>query len=168
MNIEEAIKTAIEFETTVRDVYIEAMKDMEDKVGRRIFQTLAREEQQHLEYLYARQDEWYSDGKFDYPRLRTEIPAKEKIDEGIAGMEKAVQAESREQEIDLLKKALEAEKQTRGFYEKMVNELPEDGKKLFKQFLEVEEGHVAIVQAEIDALTGSGYWFDVPDISLEM
>ena len=67
-----------------------------------------------------------------------------------------------------IKKALDAETETSSFYRRMVDELPEEGKVMFSRFLEIEEGHQAIVQAEIDALSGAGYWFDFPDISMEM
>ena len=40
-------------------------------------------------------------------------------------------------------------------------------KALFERFLEMENGHVAIVQAEIDALAGHGHWFDFMEFSLE-
>ena len=33
--------------------------------------------------------------------------------------------------------------------------------------LEIEEGHVAIVQAELDSLQGMGFWFDMQEFNLE-
>ena len=49
----------------------------------------------------------------------------------------------------------------------MVSELPPEGRALFERFLEIEQGHVAIVQAEIDAVSGLGFWFDVQEFRLE-
>ena len=49
----------------------------------------------------------------------------------------------------------------------MVATLDADGKKLFERFVEIEEGHVAIVQAEMDMVTGAGFWFDTAEVSLE-
>jgi len=57
MTIEEAIKTAIEFETQVRQVYRNAAEGASDPVGKRIFKVLAEEEQGHLEYLRSKLDE---------------------------------------------------------------------------------------------------------------
>ncbi|NNL77652.1 MAG: rubrerythrin, partial [Desulfobacterales bacterium] len=39
MTIEEAIKTAIEFEIKIRDIYLEALAAVNDDVGKRIFGT---------------------------------------------------------------------------------------------------------------------------------
>ena len=40
--------------------------------------------------------------------------------------------------------------------------------RLFERFVAIEEGHQAIVQAEIDCVSGSGFWFDTSEINLEM
>jgi rubrerythrin len=76
-------------------------------------------------------------------------------------------ARDRGTEIELLRKALDIEEKTCTFYRRMVAELPAEGKGLFSRFVEIEEGHLAIVQAEIDYLTGSGHWFDYREFSLE-
>ena len=66
----------------------------------------------------------------------------------------------------MLEKALEVEQETSDFYKRMVLELPEEGQELFMRFVEIEEGHKAIVQAEIDSVIGLGYWFDMPEFNL--
>jgi hypothetical protein len=45
--------------------------------------------------------------------------------------------------------------------------LNDDGRRLFERFVEIEEGHVAIVQAEMDLVSGTGFWFDTAEFSLE-
>ncbi|MFH1865645.1 MAG: hypothetical protein ABIK85_07155 [Candidatus Eisenbacteria bacterium] len=92
MTVEEAIKTSIEYETRVRDVYAEAVNGVQSPEGKRLFQLMMDEEQLHVDYLEA---------------------------------------------------------------------------KLDQRFLEIEEGHLALVQAQIDQATGSGYWFDVREFTLE-
>jgi len=75
--------------------------------------------------------------------------------------------EDRGTEMELLRRALEAERRTSGFYQKLVGELPPEGQKLFERFVEIEEGHLDIVQAEIDSLTGTGAWFHALEVNLE-
>jgi len=36
-----------------------------------------------------------------------------------------------------------------------------------QRFVEIEEGHRAIVQAEIDCVSGLGFWFDTAEFKLE-
>jgi rubrerythrin len=47
MTIEEAIKTAVEYEIRIRDIYREATAAVDDEVGKRIFETLCNDEQHH-------------------------------------------------------------------------------------------------------------------------
>ena len=66
-------------------------------------------------------------------------------------------------ELEWLQRALKLEQETGAFYKKVVGELSEEGQQLFQRFVEIEEGHAAIVQAEIDSVQGIGYWFDVQE-----
>jgi rubrerythrin len=168
MNLEEAIKTALEYETKVRDLYVNAQNKTSDAEGKKIFQTLAKEEQGHLDYLNSRLQVWEKTGNLDTPQLDTLIPSQERIAEGVKKLEGKMSGKDRATELQFMKEALDAEIETSNFYKKMVSELSQEGKKLFARFLEIEEGHQAIVQAEIDSLSGSGFWFDFTDVSLEM
>ncbi len=71
-------------------------------------------------------------------------------------------------ELEMLRKALALEQETSNFYRKMVAEMKvAEESALFKRFLEIEEGHQAIVQAEIDYLTGTGNFFNFEEFNLE-
>ena len=50
--------------------------------------------------------------------------------------------------------------------QRMVEEMKE-GKELFQRFLEIEVGHQAIVQAELDYLNQTGTFFDFQEFNLE-
>jgi rubrerythrin len=166
MTIEEAIQTAIEFENDVRDVYKAAADEAADPVGKRLFTVLRDEEQGHVDYLESRLKEWRDTGKVTAERLETAIPARDVISEAASKTAAKVGAVDRGTERELLSKALAAEHKTSSFYRKMVSELAAEGQELFKRFVEIEEGHVAIVQAEIDSLTGNGVWFDTWEVRL--
>lgn len=163
----EAIQTAIEFEKRVTAVYERAAASSADEVGREVFDALAQEEQGHVAYLEHKLAQLAETGAFTAEPLDTVVPTAEKIEAGIAAMEQQVSPKDRTQELELLRQALEAEVETSAFYERMVGELDPAGRELFERFLEIEQGHQAIVQAEIDALTGLGFWFDFQEFNLE-
>jgi rubrerythrin len=71
-------------------------------------------------------------------------------------------------ELELLKKALVAERKTSQFYKEMVAKLDGDGQQLFKRFVEIEEGHEAIVEAEIDCVSNSGIFMGNMEFDLEV
>jgi rubrerythrin len=53
------------------------------------------------------------------------------------------------------------------FFKEIVEKLPEEDKPLFQRFMEIEEGHEAIIKAELDGARGLGYWFDFQEFNLE-
>jgi len=169
MDLAKAIETAIQFETKVRDTYVEAGKKATDEKGRRIFAVLAEEEQGHLSYLKSRLEEWQKTGALTPKALKTVIPAKKTIEEGVKKLKQKVKKSTTSYavELDMLRRALEVEIETGSFYKRMVNELDASGKAMFARFVEIEEGHQAIVKAEIDAVSGFGFWFDTPEFRLE-
>ena len=76
-------------------------------------------------------------------------------------------AEDRKDEKQILSKALAVEVETSKFYERMVAEMEADAGRMFARFLEIEAGHIAMVQAELDYISRTGYWFDFKEFDME-
>ncbi len=167
MTLEKAIQTAIEYETKVRDTYADAVDKATEDVGRKIFAALRDEEQGHLDYLTARFDEWERTGTVKAAELTTQLPDQKQIADGVKTLEKKVGEYDWDMELSLLKNALLLESETGQFYKRMVAELDDTGKQMFGRFMEIEEAHYDMVQAQIDALTGMGYWYDFMEFDLE-
>jgi rubrerythrin len=169
MNLGEAIRTALEYETGVYQLYFDAIGATEDPIAKRIFGALCHEEKYHVAYLRHCLSEWERTGKLNAGELKTAIPAKNAIDKSLRDLRRTTKPNPTfRPELDLLHKALEAEVKTSNFYKEMVRTLDGEGQKLFKRFVEIEEGHEAIVQAEIDSVSQMGFWFDTPEFRLEM
>jgi rubrerythrin len=171
MTLEEAIRTAITFEINVQRVYSEEAARTTDEAARKVLTTLALEEQGHVDYLVSRLAEWTADGRLSPAVLESVIPSRELIEAGVGRLEGRMRMtdEQRDASLATLRRALEAELETAAFYRKMVHTLPPgDGKSMFARFLEIEDGHGAIVSAEIDTVTGLGFWFDTREFDLEV
>jgi len=167
MTIAEAIQTAIQYENKVVQVYEEAARASLDETGRKVFGALVKEERQHVAYLEARLAEWRSTGHVTPASLGTVVPSRERIEDGVRTLRSRVARTAPEAEMRLLKRALDVEVETSAFYGRVVKELPPEGQALFERFVEIEHGHQAIVQAEMNAVAGNGYWFDIPEITME-
>jgi rubrerythrin len=170
MTVEEAIRTAMEYEAKVRDVYAGEAAKATDPAAVRVLSLLSKEEQGHLDYLVDRMHEWNATGKVRAAALATVIPPKATLDAAVKGLGQrmAMTEAERASALATLRKAEAAERATATWYRQVVAELPgEVEKALFARFIEIEEGHAAIVQAEIDSVTGLGFWFDVPEFRLE-
>lgn len=168
MNLEEAIKTAIIYEMKVRDVYDKAAQNAVSPTGQKVFQVMAKEEQYHVNYLQEQLEEWQSKGLLKEMELKTFVPSKKTIQDNVQKLTEKVGEKPGGEELQSLQKALEVEKETSNFYRDVVGKLSGEGQKMFERFLEIEEGHLAIVQAELDSVSGSGFWFDSPEFSLEL
>lgn len=169
MKLDEAIKIALEYEAGVHKVYLDAINKTADETAKRIFSVLCQEEADHVAYLKHRLAEWENEGKIQVKALGTLIPGREDIDKGLEELAKTVKPQPTKQivELELLKKALDAEIKTSNFYKEMVRTLDGDGQELFKRFVEIEVGHEAIVQAQINTVGNWGFWFDTPEFRLE-
>ena len=170
MKLEEAISTALEYEGRVHRTYSEAAENTANDVARRVCSTLRDEEAEHIKYLRDRLDEWRSTGKITVAELDTVLTPKAEIEAAAAALRRRLQGDHRKvrgTEFESLKRALDVELETSAFYKKMVASLDGDGRRLFGRFVEIEEGHVSIVQAEMDLVSGTGFWFDTAEFSLE-
>jgi rubrerythrin len=169
MDLTQALAKAIDYERQVRDHYARCSRLTEDPHGKRVFAILAREEQGHLEHLESRLDEWLKTGAITAVDVPTILPPVAHIE---AEALKAAAAPRPPTpvgmpELDFLKEALELERRTCTFYQEMVAGLEPRHQPLFDRFLDIEDGHLTIVQAEIDALVGHGHWFDFMEFTLE-
>jgi len=168
MKLGDAIKTALEYEKGVHQLYFDAMNKTKDPAAKKIFRVLCEEEQGHVDYLLHCLDDWQKTGKISVGELGTAIPTKQAIEKSMSELKQTMKPNpSHRPELDLLQKALDAEIKTSNFYKEMVRTLDGEGQKLFKRFVEIEEGHEAIVQAEINTVSNMGFWFDTPEFRLE-
>lgn len=168
MLIEQALKTAIEYEQKIREVYMRAAKASSDQTGRQIFSALAADEANHVRFLLRQLKTWVDDKKITWEDLMIVLPKAADMSVNLNAVKEAMEPSKKREELALLEQARDAEKETCEFYEKMVRELPPEGKALFKQFLKVEEEHFNLVQFQIDSLTGSGFWMGSPEFDMEI
>jgi rubrerythrin len=165
VTLQEAIAVALDFETKVRDHYLRGARDIADPRGRRVFATLAKEEQGHVDYLDRCLADWKKTGKIPNVPLRSILPS------GVRWIEEekkklSARADERvatETELDALRIALRYETEGDAFYRNLVSALRKDEQPLFDKFLRVEDGHRALVQAQLDVVQGKGFWFDIAE-----
>jgi rubrerythrin len=167
MTIEEAIKTAIEYETRIRNLYREAVATVDDDVGKRIFEALGQDEQRHIDYLEYKMDQFQKTGAIETERLESAIPDQESINQEADKIKTLATKDFLGIKQQMLSKALKVEVETSEFYQKMVDELPAEARPLFERFLEIENNHIKAVQFELDYMSKTGYWFDFKEFDME-
>jgi rubrerythrin len=167
MTLEEAIRTAIDYEVQARNAYQQAAESVSDPVGKRILKALADDEQIHIQYLTEKLDQWKQTGKITVEKLKSVIPSKETILREFSQVKDRIVEANRGGEKQILSEALKMEKDASSFYRKLVEEMSDEAQQMFANFFEIEERHVSAVQAELDYFTKSGYWFDFKEFDME-
>jgi rubrerythrin len=172
MLLTEALDTALAFERKIRNLYAGCAHKTQDPKGQRLFSVLAKEEQGHVEHLEGLLQALQETGTVPETRLVSILPtpawveaeARKLAQEAVGA---ATAGDTFKVELDLLKEALDVERRASAMYADLVAGLDPVHRPIFARFLEIETGHVGIVQAEIDALAGHGHWFDFMEFSLE-
>lgn len=167
MNLETALISALEFENRIRDLYREAVDRTADPAGKRIFQTLADDEQRHVEYLERRLDEWRRRGAITIAALDSIVPDRAAIQREAAALRTAISRETRGLKQQMLSQALAMERDTSRYYRGLVEGVDDKFRPMFARFLEIEDNHVEAVQFELDHLTNTGFWFGFEEFDME-
>jgi rubrerythrin len=161
----QAMKAAIEMEKSGHRFFTEASNKVSHEVGRKLFSRLAAEEIDHMRTFEKIFGE-VSGGKDWKEAMRAIQPAKRVpyFDEA----RKQFKSEDLHVELEYLKKALDLERNAMEFFEKAIAEAEtEQAKEIFTRILEEEKAHYDLIQAEIDSVNGSGFWFDVQEFQMD-
>jgi rubrerythrin len=167
MSLELSVQSAISLEGKIRDLYIQSHKDCKDEAGKRFFAMLRDDEQYHMDYLRERLGELKERGEMQHPDIKTRVPPATEIASCVADAEKHLSVEDRGVLQQILSNALRVEVRTSEFYTKMVSDSEGDVKGMFARFLEIENSHIAAVQAELDYVMNTGYWFGIKEFDME-
>ncbi|UCF30558.1 MAG: ferritin family protein [bacterium] len=163
----EALQMAMDTEKKGYRFYRIAAESSRDPKGKKVFEHLAKDEIEHMGVFAT----LYESLTNDEPWMTyEEAVAKfgQTDQDKLIFPDEPVEAEENFDDLKALEEALGFEKKAVAFYQNQAEKAEDDTARAFYQSLVViEEGHVKIIQAEIDSLTGTGFWLDYQEISLE-
>ena len=167
MRIEEGIAAAVECKKRVRDVYAEALKEASNPVGRRVYQLLTDEEQQQIDYLLEKLEQWESSGRIETDQFEATPYSEDEIARCAVHLKSNLPPRDEQCELNILRRAMVVDGEVTEFLKKLKDDIPDDAREIFKQFIKIEEGHAKVLQAEIDSIENTGFWFDIREFILE-
>jgi rubrerythrin len=160
-----AMKTAIEMEKSGHRFFTEASEKVNHEVGRKLFTRLAAEEIEHLrtfEKIFTALAEGTG-----WKEAVDSVEPSERVPY-FDDARKEFKVEDQTVEMDCLEEALDLERDTMQFFGKAMAEAESpEAKEIFKRILEEEQAHYDLIQAEIDSINGSGFWFDVQEFEMD-
>lgn len=159
-DVKNAIKTAIQMEKDGFAFYKKASAQTSSDMGRDIFESLANDEQLHLEVFEKlfqdriEKTEW--DNLVNSSKKYAEINIFPKDLKQIEG------ANPDTNELDALEIAMNSEKEAIDYYGEIKEKTKEDDiRKIINEIIEQEKNHYSILQEEFDYLSKTGYWFEL-------
>ena len=155
-----ALEKAMEVERQGRVFYEEAAEHVQDPMGKAVFQTLAREEVEHLRLLQAEyeaisnEQEWM---ELDEAKVcEPQVPLKLFPDKRDAALPIAAEAT----DLDALELAMKFETQGYDMYIKAGQETDDPkGKRVFEFLAKQENSHYVFLHKTHEYLTSEGAWY---------
>jgi len=161
-----ALKTAIEIEDQGLLNFLKFARQTKDTTGKNMFIRLAMDEHEHRRII-EKQLNNLMEGK---PLVKIEIPKSEieQVAPTIREKQQRTRGESGLLEIDALKTALDLERQAAKFFRDQANLISDsEAKALFIRLAEWEDAHFDLIQAELDSIQGTGFWFGIPEFQMD-
>lgn len=161
-----ALKTAIEIEDNGLLNFLKFARQTKDTTGKNMFIRLAMDEHEHRRII-EKQLNNLMEGK---PLIKIEIPKSEieQVAPTIRDKQQKTRGESGLLEIDALNTALDLERKAAKFFREQANLISDaEAKALFIRLAEWEDAHFDLIQAELDSIQGTGFWFGIPEFQMD-
>lgn len=158
-NVKDAILTAIQMEKDGYAFYTKAAVQTSSDMGRTIFESLAADEQRHLDVFQkmfedkVSQSEW--NDLINSSKKYANIPIFPTDLKDAPGMD------SDSTEIDALRMAMDSEKEAIDYYSKIKENLnDQELKNVIDEIIEQEKNHYSLLEKEFNHINTTGYWFE--------
>ena len=162
-----ALQIALDTEKKGYRFYKIAAKSTRDPKGREVFEHLAKDEIEHMGVIAAsyealtRNEPWMT-----YEQAAAKYGATEPKD--LIFPDVPEEPQEGFDDLAAIEEALAFEKKAVAFYREKASKTDDaKAKAFYNSLVQIEESHVKIIQAELDSLTGSGFWLGYQEISLE-
>lgn len=155
-----ALATAIEAEKQSLRTYLGLAWDTHDGSGKQMFIRLAIDELEHMRLL----ETWQFDS---CPPGAIEPSAIERLIPKLSDKSLQIRGIKGQNQLSALQAALDLERSARAFYEEQGRKTDRSARTMFARLAEMEAAHYALIQAEIDSIQQTGFWFGLPEFNLE-
>ena len=158
-NIKEAILTAIQMEKDGFEFYSRAAAQTNSDMGRTIFESLASDEQRHLDVFQKMFEEKV--GKSEWNELVNSSKKYANIPIFPTNLKDASGMDADSSEIDALRLAMDSEREAIDYYSNIKEKIDdEDISNVINEIIEQEKNHFSLLEKEFNHINSTGYWFE--------
>jgi len=161
-----ALRYAIKVEQNGLITYIKLARKTKDITGKNMLIGLARDEFYHMITLEKQLESIVENHR--WIKVDIEESEIEKLVPKISEYIGRIKGERALSEEDALQVALSQEKQSIDFYKEQYEkaQTPE-AKEMFRRLIEMEESHYNLILAQLDYIKKTGFWFGIPEFTME-
>ncbi|HUX07565.1 MAG TPA: ferritin family protein [Acidobacteriota bacterium] len=161
-----AMKLAMETEKRGLKNYLSFALKTKDVTGKNMFILLSRDELDHFEILERALSKLEISGSWEEIEIRESLV--EQVMPKLRERDVKVKGERGVDQVDAIRAAMEQERRSAELYrEQYAKATDPAARKTFQKLMEMENAHYDILQAELDNITDTGFWFQIPEFDLE-
>ncbi|UCB58507.1 MAG: ferritin family protein [Thermoplasmatales archaeon] len=158
-NVKAAILTAIQMEKDGYSFYMKAAAQTNSDMGRSIFQSLASDEQRHLDVFQKMFENKVS--QTEWKNLVESSKKYAKIPIFPTDLKDAPGIDADSTELDALRMAMDSEKEAIEYYDKIKEKIEDkDVKNVIDEIVDQEKNHYLLLENEFNHINSTGYWFE--------
>ncbi|UCF49939.1 MAG: ferritin family protein [Thermoplasmatales archaeon] len=158
-NVKDAILTAIQMEKDGYAFYTKAAGQTGSDMGRTIFESLAADEQRHLDVFQKMFEDRV--GQSEWNDLVNSSKKYANIPIFPTDLKDAPGMDSDSTEIDALRMAMDSEKEAIDYYSDILENLEnQELKNVINEIIEQEKNHYSLLEKEFSHINSTGYWFE--------
>jgi len=162
----EAIKIAIQMEVEGCDFYAKAAKTTGNEMGKAMFTQLAKDEMEHKRTFEAMFDKVADPSQ--WRKLAAQTPGVPVLPVFRATSKELRKSKGLLADANAVRVGIEKERLSIDYYEKAALDSDDDqAKMIFNNIKEQEEYHYNLLQAELDSIMGTGFWFDTAEFRMD-
>jgi rubrerythrin len=161
-----ALATAIEAEKQSLRNYLGFAWNTHDGSGKQMFVRLATDEFEHMRLIETQQASLAQSGVWQPASVDATVI--ERIVPRLSDKSLRIRGAEGQNQLSALNTALDLERSAQTFYEEQSRRVQaEPARVMFVRLAEMEAAHYALLQAEIDNIQQTGFWFGLPEFTLE-
>lgn len=159
------VESGIELEKKGLITYLNFAHKTKSLTGKNMFIVLAKDEYEHMRELEKIRAA-HAAGE-PIPAVELPMARIESLRPKLKNKEQLIKGEEGQADLDALKIALDLERNARDFFKELAEAATDDLVRSFaERLVKWEEGHYDLVQAEIDYITQSGFYFDMQEFEM--
>jgi rubrerythrin len=160
-----ALDLALEAEKLSLARYLQLARKTADRSGKDMFIRLAADEYQHMRLLERMRSGLTESGQC--PALDVPVSPLERLVPRLKEADRRIRGESGQSDLAALELALDAERRARDFYQEQAAASSGPLAAAFERLVAMEQAHAELLQAELDNITETGFWFGMREFTLE-